>query len=92
MTLRDLGRPADARPLAQRAVAIAEAAYGPDHPEVGIHLSRLAQILSHLGQPEQARPPAERAVAITETALGADHPRSTEYRDILARIAGDPGA
>ena len=32
MILRDLGDPAAARPLAERALAITEATYGPDHP------------------------------------------------------------
>ena len=34
LILRDLGQPETARPLAERALAIDEAAYGPDHPTV----------------------------------------------------------
>jgi tetratricopeptide (TPR) repeat protein len=30
--LRDLGRPADAKPMLERALRIQQAAYGPDHP------------------------------------------------------------
>ena len=41
--LQDLGQPDEARPLAERALAITEAAYGPDHPDVAI-------------RPEQPRP------------------------------------
>ena len=46
--LQDLGLPQDARPLAERALAITEAAYGPDHPEVATVRSNLAQILHGL--------------------------------------------
>src|SRR5215475_2751876 len=34
----------EARPLAERALAITEAAYGPDHPTVGTRLNNLALI------------------------------------------------
>ena len=39
-----------ARPLAERALAITEAAYGPDHPDVATRLNNLAWILRALGQ------------------------------------------
>jgi tetratricopeptide (TPR) repeat protein len=64
----------EALPLAERALAIDEAAYGPDHPDVGTALNNLATIWQDLGQPQQARPLAERALAITEAAYGPDHP------------------
>jgi Tetratricopeptide repeat len=42
-------RLAEARPLAERALAITQAAYGPDNPDVGIRLRNLAAILRGLG-------------------------------------------
>jgi hypothetical protein len=66
MYLRVQARLTDAKWLTQRALAIDEAAYGPDHPDVAIRLSNLALILRDLGQPEQARPLQERAQAIDE--------------------------
>jgi hypothetical protein len=45
------GRLAEAHPLAERALTIDEAAYGPDHPTVAIYLNNLATILRDLGQP-----------------------------------------
>ncbi len=66
MILRDLGQPGAARPLLERALAIDEASYGPDHPNVAIRLSNLALILGDLGQPETARPLQERAGAINK--------------------------
>jgi hypothetical protein len=68
LILRNLGQPEQARPLAERALAITEAALGPDHPIVGARLSVLALILRNLGQPEQARPLAERVRAISAKA------------------------
>ena len=34
-----------AEPLMRRALAIDEASYGPEHPDVAIHLNNLAQLL-----------------------------------------------
>jgi hypothetical protein len=80
------GRQAKARPLAERALAIAEAAYGPGLPTVGIRLSNLAAIWQDLGQPDQARPLAERALAIGEAAYGPGHPTVAVLRANLANL------
>ena len=61
----------DAQALLERALAITEAAYGPDHPTVAIRLNNLALILRDLGQVEAARPLQERALAITQAAKSA---------------------
>jgi tetratricopeptide (TPR) repeat protein len=84
-------RLAEARPLAERALAITEAAYGPDHPEVATRLSNLAVILRDLGQPAGARPLAERALAIDEAAYGPDHPTVATLRANLAVITRELG-
>jgi hypothetical protein len=39
------------RPLLERALAITETAYGPDHPSVATCLNNLALTLQHLGEP-----------------------------------------
>ena len=82
---------AAARPLAERALAITETAYGPDHPDVGTRLNNLAWILRDLGDPAAARPLAERALAITETAYGPEHPDVGIQLDNLAWILRDLG-
>jgi hypothetical protein len=41
--LRVHGQPGAARPLLERALAIDEAAYGPDHPTVAVITSNLAE-------------------------------------------------
>ena len=76
----------DARPLAERALAIDEAAYGTD---VATRLNNLALILSGLGQSAEARPLAERAVAIAEAAYGPGHPDVATLRTNLAAILAD---
>lgn len=57
----------------QRAVAIAEAAYGPDHPKVAIQLNDLANTFLLQGDYARARALYERARATYERRLGADH-------------------
>jgi tetratricopeptide (TPR) repeat protein len=84
-------RLADARALAERALAIAEAAYGPDDPAVAAGLSNLALILGDLGRAAEARPLAERALAIDEAAYGPDHPDVATDLNNLASILGDLG-
>ena len=80
-----------ARPLAEQALIISEAALGPDHPTVAIRLSNLALIIRRLGHLEEARPLAERAVAISEAALGPDHPDVAIRLNNLAAIVADLG-
>jgi Tetratricopeptide repeat len=62
----------DAKALQERALAIYESAYGPDHPWVATDLSNLARILRDLGQPAAAQPLEDRAQAIDEAAHSAD--------------------
>ena len=81
----------DARLLLERALAIDEAAYGPDHPAVATALNNLALILRDLGQPEAARPLQERALAIDEAAYGPDHPDVATDLNNLATILRDLG-
>ena len=68
------GQPAAARPLAERALTITEAALGPDHPAVATALNTLALDPAGPGRAGR-RPPAGRTRPDhPEAALGADHP------------------
>jgi Tfp pilus assembly protein PilF len=58
----------------ERALAIKEAAYGPNHPEVAIALINLGIVQRDLGELPAARTTLERALAIKETAYGPNHP------------------
>jgi hypothetical protein len=68
--LRDLGLAGEARPLAERALAIAEAALGPDHPDVATRLGNLATILRDLGLADDARRLQERVRSAGRAAGG----------------------
>ena len=84
-------RLAEAQPLAERALTIAQEAHGPDHPLVAARVGNLALILDHLGKPHQARPLAERALTIHEAACGPDHPLVAIDLSNLASILVDLG-
>jgi CHAT domain-containing protein len=71
---RNQGRYADAEPLYQRSLAIAEKAFGPDHPDVALSLNSLAALYASQGHYSDAEPRLQRSLAIWEKALGRDHP------------------
>jgi hypothetical protein len=48
----------------RRALAIDEASYGPDHPNVAIRLNNLAQLLKATNRTSEAEDPMRRCVAI----------------------------
>lgn len=58
----------------ERALAIDEASYGLEHPQVAADLNNLGLVLRALGDMAGAKTQLERALAITEAALGSAHP------------------
>ena len=68
-------RYSEAEPLMRRALAIAEAIYGPDDPNVAIVLNVLASLLNTTNRYAEAEPLYRRALAITEVSHGPDHPK-----------------
>jgi tetratricopeptide (TPR) repeat protein len=72
--LHERGQYRQARPIAERALRVTEAALGPVDPEVAWRCDGLGGVLGTLGDLEGARAQFERAVAISEAALGHDHP------------------
>jgi tetratricopeptide (TPR) repeat protein len=64
----------EAVPLLRRALAIVEAALGPDHPAVAKLLNNLASLLQATNRLTEAEPLLRRALAIDEAAYGPDHP------------------
>jgi tetratricopeptide (TPR) repeat protein len=65
---------AEAKQAYERALGIYEAAFGPDHPDVAICVSNLAEVLRNLGNLAKARQCFECALRIDEAAFGPDHP------------------
>jgi hypothetical protein len=65
---------AAALPLYRRALAIREAALGPQHPYVAISLNSLAEVLHVQGDAAAALLLYRRALAIREANLGPQQP------------------
>ena len=71
--LHNLARFKEAEPLYRRALAIDEAAHGPDHPNVATMLCNLAGLLEGQAKYEESEVLYRRALAIYEAARGPDH-------------------
>ena len=82
---RAQGRYAEAEPLARRALALLEAAFGSHHPDVTKALNILALVHVAQGQHAAAEPLFLRVFASREGALGPGHPH-------VAVSLGDPPA
>ncbi|MFI5457438.1 MAG: tetratricopeptide repeat protein [Isosphaerales bacterium] len=72
--LQATNRLAEAEPLHRRALAIKEASYGPDHPDVATALNNLALLLKATNRLAEAESLYRRALAIAEESYGPDHP------------------
>jgi tetratricopeptide (TPR) repeat protein len=62
----------------ERAVVIAEAIHGPDHPTVATYVNNLGDVLRDLDDLAGARAHFERALRIDEAVYGPDHPTVAE--------------
>ena len=70
----------------RRALAIDEASYGKDHPDVAIDLNNLAQLLQATNRLGEAEPLMRRALAIDEASYGTDHPNVAIRLNNLAML------
>src|SRR5262249_57924352 len=68
------GRYSEAEGLLRQALALAEAAFGADHLEVGRMLNNLGVLYKYMGRFDEAQTVYGRALAIIERTLGCDHP------------------
>jgi len=82
---------AGARAVDERALAIDERAFGPDHPKVAIRVNNLGGVLRDLGDLAGARAAYERALAIDERAFGPDHPKVAIRVNNLGDVLRDLG-
>lgn len=90
--LAETGEYAAALALQEKALAIVEQAFGPEHPEVAPKLNNLAVLYHTLGQYAKALELTRRSLALNEKAFGAGHPRvATNLNNIasLHKAAGD---
>jgi tetratricopeptide (TPR) repeat protein len=80
---------AQSEPLYRRALAIYEASFGPDHPDVAICLNNLASLLQDTSRLAEAEPLFRRALAINEASFGPDHPDVAIRLNNLAGLLQD---
>ncbi|MGF1620473.1 MAG: tetratricopeptide repeat protein [Rhodomicrobiaceae bacterium] len=90
--LQSRGSYAAAEPHFARALAIREAALGPDHPSTANSLNNFALLHRDRGAYDAAAPLYKRALAIREAALGPDHPDTAATLNNLALLHSDQGA
>jgi tetratricopeptide (TPR) repeat protein len=64
-----------AEPAYERALQVTEAAYGPDHPQVGVLLANLGDVSARRGDQRRALDLLGRARPRLETVFGAGHPQ-----------------
>ncbi|GAB3002962.1 hypothetical protein GCM10027184_69770 [Saccharothrix stipae] len=88
---RATGRPLEAQPLLDRAVAIDEAAHSPDHPDLVPGLNHLSRNLRTLGRSTEAHSVLKRALTIIEKAHGHDHPDVAVVASELGMVLSDLG-
>jgi tetratricopeptide (TPR) repeat protein len=80
---------AQARQLYERALAILEAQFGPDHPNTAASLDSLGNVLHDLGDLPAARDYHERALAILEAQLGLNHTATANSLSNLGSVLND---
>jgi tetratricopeptide (TPR) repeat protein len=82
---------AQAKAAFERALAIDEAVFGPDHPKVATRVNNLGLVLRDLGDLAGARAAFERALAIWEKQLGPEHPNVALAVNNLGSVLQDLG-
>jgi tetratricopeptide (TPR) repeat protein len=70
----------------RRALAIDEASYGAEHPDVARDLNNLAQLLQATNRLGEAEPLMRRALAIDEASYGPEHPDVAIRLNNLAQL------
>ena len=89
--LHKTGKYAEAVPIAQRAIALAEHQSGPDHPTVAQSLEKLAVLYYRQVRYADAESLHRRSLAIRERALGPDHPHVGTTLNNLAVLLHSQG-
>jgi len=91
MDLYGQGKYAEATSVAQEALRVAEATFGPEHPDVAVSLNNVALLYHTQGRYAEAEPLYQRALRITEKALGPEHPDVALSLNNLAELYRDQG-
>jgi CHAT domain-containing protein/Tfp pilus assembly protein PilF len=80
------GKYAEATSVAQEALRVAGATFGPEHPDLARSLNNLAELYRAQGKYAEAGPLHQRALRIWEKALGPDHPDVAASLNNLAEL------
>ena len=78
-----MGDTARKKALLERALAIKERHYGPEHPEVAITLFNLGIAYGDLGDTARKKALLERALVIFEHAFGREHAYTQKTQRLL---------
>jgi CHAT domain-containing protein/Tfp pilus assembly protein PilF len=89
MLLRGMGRPAEARPNLEEALAVRKKVLGPEHPDTAASLNNLGLLLSEMGQHAEARRHHEEALAVRKKVLGPEHPQTADSLNNLAVLLSE---
>ena len=79
-------KPEAAEPLYRQALAIAEKAHGPNHPDAAKALFGLGVALERDGQTTEAAECLRRALTIRRDLLGPQHPDTREAARAFAAL------
>jgi len=74
---------AEAKEMFEHALAIGEATYSPEHPDVAIRVNNLGNVLQDLGDMEGAKKMYGRALSILTKYLDEDHPDTVTVQNNL---------
>jgi len=85
------GRWEESIPVLERALEIRQAAYGPDHLQVGIVLGRLATAHAFSGDLDAAVSISARGVRILETSIGERNRDTLDQLHVLAQLQSASG-
>jgi len=91
VTYAKTGAWGDAIPHFERALALREAAVGPDHPDDALVLSNLGGAYHHVGEIASAKAASARALAIRERMFGPTSPVLVATLNNLADLARESG-
>lgn len=89
--LHGRGAYADAEPLLREALAIHEKSLGREHPDIGIRLNDLANLLRHTGRHSEAERLYRESLAISEKAHGHEDPKVAVTLNNLANLLRQTG-
>jgi len=91
LALEEKGQLAAAEPAFREALALAEKALGPDHPDTAGTLNNLARLLETEGDLGAAEPLYRRALSIAETSMAPTDPRLAVSLENVAALLDAKG-